>query len=118
MPSIYSYRVDFLLPTNQTARQPESLSVRPLNCRVVGLLRRCCTIHWFSYRLPQRAIYGAFFIQFVPTYMQDISKAAPWAVYGVLMIAFMYAMPIGIAGFVRLTIMRFSRRTQEPDRGA
>lgn len=64
------------------------------------------------------AIYGAFFIQFVPTYMQDISKAAPWAVYGILMIAFMYAMPIGIAGFVRLTITRFSRKAEEPDRGA
>lgn len=47
------------------------------------------------------AIYGAFFIQFVPTYAQDISKAAPWAIYGIFLIVFMYTMPIGIAGFIR-----------------
>jgi branched-chain amino acid transport system permease protein len=47
------------------------------------------------------AIYGAFFIQFVPTYAQDISKAAPWAIYGIFLIVFMYTMPMGIAGFIR-----------------
>jgi branched-chain amino acid transport system permease protein len=44
------------------------------------------------------AIFGALFIQFVPTWAQDISKAAPWAIYGVLLILFMYVMPLGIAG--------------------
>jgi branched-chain amino acid transport system permease protein len=53
------------------------------------------------------AIYGAFFIQFVPTYMQDISKAAPWAVYGICLIAFMFAMPMGVAGFLRMNWYRF-----------
>ena len=47
------------------------------------------------------AIYGAFFIQFVPTYAQDISKAAPWAIYGIFLIVFMYTMPMGITGFIR-----------------
>jgi branched-chain amino acid transport system permease protein len=47
------------------------------------------------------AIFGAFFIQFVPTYAQDISKAAPWAIYGVFLIVFMYVMPMGVAGFIR-----------------
>ena len=41
------------------------------------------------------AIFGALFIQFVPNFADQISKAAPWAVYGVFLIAFMYLMPIG-----------------------
>jgi branched-chain amino acid transport system permease protein len=48
------------------------------------------------------AIFGAFFIQFVPNWAQDISKAAPWAIYGVFLILFMYVMPLGIAGSLRL----------------
>ena len=47
------------------------------------------------------AIYGALFIQFVPNWAQDISKAAPWAIFGVFLILFMYFMPYGIAGAVR-----------------
>ena len=46
------------------------------------------------------AIFGAFFIQFVPTYAQKLSDAAPWAIYGSFLIAFMYAMPTGINGFI------------------
>ena len=46
------------------------------------------------------AIFGAFFIQFVPTYAQKLSDAAPWAIYGIVLIAFMYAMPTGINGFI------------------
>jgi branched-chain amino acid transport system permease protein len=52
------------------------------------------------------AIFGALFIQFVPNYAQEISKAAPWAIYGIFLIAFMYAMPDGVAGFLR----RLARR--------
>ena len=47
------------------------------------------------------AIYGALFIQFVPNLADDISKAAPWAIYGVFLIGFMYLMPSGVAGLVR-----------------
>jgi branched-chain amino acid transport system permease protein len=46
------------------------------------------------------AIFGALFIQFVPNYAQEISKAAPWAIYGIFLIAFMYVMPDGVAGFL------------------
>jgi branched-chain amino acid transport system permease protein len=56
------------------------------------------------------AIFGGFFIQFVPNWAQDISKAAPWAIYGIFLIGFMYAMPRGIAGGVRLVWARLSRR--------
>jgi branched-chain amino acid transport system permease protein len=48
------------------------------------------------------ALYGAFFIQFIPNIADQISKAAPWAIYGVMLILFMYAMPTGIAGLLRL----------------
>ena len=50
------------------------------------------------------AIFGALFIQFVPNYAQEISKAAPWAIYGVFLIAFMYVMPDGVVGFLRRVI--------------
>ena len=54
------------------------------------------------------------FIQFVPNWAQDISKAAPWAIYGVFLIVFMYAMPRGIAGSLRLAAARWLRRRAEP----
>ena len=48
------------------------------------------------------ALYGAIFIQFIPNIADQISKAAPWAIYGIMLILFMYTMPTGIAGAVRL----------------
>ncbi|MEP6740448.1 MAG: branched-chain amino acid ABC transporter permease [Caldimonas sp.] len=56
------------------------------------------------------AFYGAVFIQFIPNIADQISKAAPWAIYGVVLIAFMYAMPSGVAGFLRLAEARLARR--------
>jgi branched-chain amino acid transport system permease protein len=55
------------------------------------------------------ALYGALFIQFVPNIADEISKAAPWAVFGIFMIGFVYLMPTGVAGAVRLLLAR--RRT-------
>jgi branched-chain amino acid transport system permease protein len=57
------------------------------------------------------AIFGALFIQFVPNYAQEISKAAPWAIYGVFLIAFMYVMPDGVAGFLRRVFRQLGRRS-------
>jgi len=48
------------------------------------------------------ALYGALFIQFIPNIADQISKAAPWAIYGTMLILFMYLMPTGIAGAIRL----------------
>jgi branched-chain amino acid transport system permease protein len=61
------------------------------------------------------AIYGALFIQFIPNVADHISKAAPWAIYGVFLIAFMYVMPTGVAGFIRVVRgrLRRSRRPRE-----
>ena len=44
------------------------------------------------------AIFGAVFIMFIPNVAEQISKSAPWAVYGIFLIAFMYLMPFGISG--------------------
>ena len=52
------------------------------------------------------ALYGAIFIQFVPNLADEISKAAPWAIFGVFMIGFVYLMPTGVAGAVRLITRR------------
>jgi branched-chain amino acid transport system permease protein len=56
------------------------------------------------------ALWGAIFIQFVPNLADQVSKAAPWAIYGAMMILFMYVMPTGIAGTLRLAWLRFKRR--------
>jgi branched-chain amino acid transport system permease protein len=56
------------------------------------------------------AFYGALFIQFVPNFADNISKAAPWAIYGVFLLVFVYAMPTGVAGFVRMIVGRLARR--------
>ena len=59
------------------------------------------------------AIYGAIFIQFVPNIANEISKAAPWAIYGVFMIGFIYLMPVGVAGAIRIGWLQISRRVIE-----
>ena len=64
------------------------------------------------------AIFGALFIQFIPNWAQDISKAAPWAIYGIFLIGFMYAMPRGIAGAIRLLAARAWRPRAEPSGAA
>jgi branched-chain amino acid transport system permease protein len=56
------------------------------------------------------AIFGAVFTQFVPNYAQDISKAAPWAIYGVFLILFMYVMPRGVSGTLRVLVYRLRQR--------
>ena len=54
-------------------------------------------------------VLGAVFIQFVPNWAQDISKAAPWAIFGIFLIGFMYVMPYGIAGALKLLWIRAVR---------
>jgi branched-chain amino acid transport system permease protein len=47
------------------------------------------------------AIYGALFIEFVPNIADSLSKSAPWAVYGLFLVASVHFMPTGIAGVIR-----------------
>ena len=56
------------------------------------------------------AVFGAIFIEFVPNIADQISKAVTWAVYGSFMIAFMYLMPTGVAGFVAMLAQKLRRR--------
>jgi len=46
-------------------------------------------------------IFGAIFVEFIPNIADQISKAAPGAVYGVLLIALMFVAPGGCASIVR-----------------
>jgi branched-chain amino acid transport system permease protein len=55
------------------------------------------------------AIFGGLFIEFVPNLAEKVSKAAPGAVYGVILIAMMFVMPGGAAGFVGAVFARFRR---------
>jgi branched-chain amino acid transport system permease protein len=52
------------------------------------------------------ALFGAAFIEFVPNLADLVSKAAPGAVYGVILIACMYLMPTGVGG----TLVRLARQ--------
>jgi branched-chain amino acid transport system permease protein len=56
------------------------------------------------------AIVGGLFIQFVPNLANDISDAAPWAIYGLAMLLFMYAMPRGVVGTLGPWIARWLKR--------
>lgn len=47
------------------------------------------------------ALYGAIFIMFVPNLAEKVSKAAPWAVYGVVLILLMFVLPGGVVGLLR-----------------
>ncbi len=56
------------------------------------------------------AVVGGFFIQFVPNLANDISDAAPWAIYGLAMLFFMYAMPRGVVGSLGPWLTRFTQQ--------
>ena len=55
------------------------------------------------------AVVGGFFIEFVPNFANDISDAAPWAIYGLAMLLFMYVMPRGVVGTVGPWLVRATR---------
>ena len=56
------------------------------------------------------ALFGALFIQFIPNVADQISKAAPWAIYGIFLIGFMYVMPSGVAGALAVARRRFLKK--------
>ena len=63
------------------------------------------------------AVYGAIFILLVPNVAEQISKSAPWAVYGVALILFAYLLPGGVVGLIRKISGRTGRtaRTTSAD---
>jgi branched-chain amino acid transport system permease protein len=64
------------------------------------------------------AIYGALFIQFVPNIADALSRAAPWAIFGIFLLGFVYLMPMGVAGAVRVGLARLSRKAQNSHTGS
>jgi branched-chain amino acid transport system permease protein len=52
------------------------------------------------------AIYGALFIRLVPALADELSKSAMGAIYGLILMGFVYLMPGGIAGFLSLLTAR------------
>lgn len=51
---------------------------------------------------------GAAFVVFIPNIAEQISKAAPSAIYGIILIAFMYLAPSGVAGLLRRLYRRMA----------
>ena len=58
------------------------------------------------------AIVGGLFIQFVPNLANDISDAAPGAIYGLAMLLFMYAMPRGVVGSLEHWVARLMQQLE------
>ena len=58
---------------------------------------------------------GAAFIEFVPNFADKISKAAPGAVYGIILIAVMFLVPAGVGGYIQTMWHKLSRaRSGQP----
>lgn len=55
------------------------------------------------------AFFGAIFIEFVPNIADQISKAAPQAIQGAVLVAFIYFMPTGVVGMLRILGARLRR---------
>jgi branched-chain amino acid transport system permease protein len=54
------------------------------------------------------AFFGALFIEFIPNVADQLTKAAPWAISGLVLIGIMYLMPDGVAGLIRRVTARFA----------
>ena len=57
------------------------------------------------------AIFGGIFIQFVPNIADEISKSAPAAIYGLMLIGFMYLLPTGVMGGLHRLWLRLRTKT-------
>ena len=55
------------------------------------------------------ALFGAWFVLFVPNIAEQVSKGLAGAVYAVILVLLIYLMPFGLAGLVRMAAMRFAR---------
>jgi branched-chain amino acid transport system permease protein len=46
-------------------------------------------------------VFGGLFVVFVPNLAEEVSKAAPGVIYGIILIAFLFVLPGGVAGLLR-----------------
>lgn len=63
------------------------------------------------------ALWGALFIVYLPNWADEISKSAPWAIYGVILLGLVYLMPGGVAWMLPRAWQWVARRIR-PDGGA
>ena len=56
------------------------------------------------------ALFGGAFIEFIPNIANDISKAAPGAIYGAILIGCMFLMPRGVGGAIGALLRRRAAR--------
>lgn len=61
-------------------------------------------------------LFGAFFIEFVPLYAARVNKSAPSLLYGLILIAVLYALPGGAAGLVDQVVRVFRRASTRLER--
>lgn len=61
------------------------------------------------------AFLGALFVQLVPNLSEGISKAAPAAIYGVVLLVLLAKAPSGIAGSAQELFRHVARRVRRPD---
>ncbi|MFG2084696.1 branched-chain amino acid ABC transporter permease [Spirillospora sp. NPDC048824] len=80
---LYTWTIGFVSPDSFTV----NLSITLLAGIVVGGLGST----WGP-------LLGGLFVMFVPSFSQDINKAAPGVIFGLLIIAVMYVAPTGLAG--------------------
>jgi branched-chain amino acid transport system permease protein len=62
-------------------------------------------------------IFGGLFQQFTPDFTADINKAAPDAIFAVMLIALMYVMPTGVMGYVH-RLWRLGAGSEQPRSGS
>lgn len=55
------------------------------------------------------SLFGGFFVLFVPNIAEAISRSAPGVIYGVILIAFLFVLPDGVAGLIRRVAARLRK---------
>ncbi|MEW2353666.1 branched-chain amino acid ABC transporter permease [Spirillospora sp. NPDC029432] len=91
---LYTWTIGFVSPDSFTV----NLSITLLAGIVVGGLGST----WGP-------VLGGLFVMFVPSLSQDINKAAPGVIFGLLIIAVMYVAPTGLAGLAGRAAHSFNR---------
>jgi branched-chain amino acid transport system permease protein len=98
--ALYVFTVGFVAPESFTV----TLSLGLLAAMVVGGLGS----------VPG-AVFGAFFIEFVPNWAGDVNQALTGVIYGAVLIAFMFLLPGGVAS-LGTRIKRLTARKPRPKR--
>ncbi len=59
------------------------------------------------------SVFGGLFVLFVPNIAEEISKAAPGVIYGIILILFLFLLPDGFAGLLRRLAARWRGRRRQ-----